>query len=104
MGRPPSSHLPKLSLTPLVHADPTPASAHTHTHTNILFHTGDHALLLVTQSPIATWVRVIKGSRHLDIVEGDRERSQRREGSGSSTSQTFQVSPEEAGGGKKEVL
>lgn len=37
-------------------------------------------------------------------MEGDRERSQRREGSESSTSETFQVSPEEEGEGGRDCF
>lgn len=53
------------------------------THTHIPFHTVGRALLQATEVQRLTWVWVVTGSRHLDIVEGDRERSQRREGAAS---------------------
>lgn len=103
MGRPLSSHLPKTQPHPISVCWPYPRlCTHTRTHTQTSFFTlviMPHCWLPKVQ--LLTWLQVIKGSRHLDIVEGDRERSQRREGSGSSTSETFQVSPEEGGGGKK---
>lgn len=81
-----SSHLTEVNLTPLANPNPPPQSPHSLNTLALPF----WRLLEST----LTWV--VMGSRHLDIAEGDRERSQRT-GSTSATSETFQLSPEAEG-------